>query len=55
MTEFATGKPKTYSHITDNHDKNKKIKRHKNFFIKRKIALEDYKHCLKASRLENKI
>ena len=31
------------------------MKRHKKCVIKRKIKFEDYKNCLKATQLENKI
>ena len=31
------------------------MKRHKKCVIKRKLKFEDYKNCLKATQLENKI
>ena len=39
MTEFAALKPKTYSYLRDDNEKNKKAK-------KRKLNFVNYKHCL---------
>ena len=44
IAEFAALRPKTYSYLTD-----EKSKRHK------KVKFENYKHCLEATQLENKI
>ena len=46
---------KTCSYLTDNNDKDKKGKDTKNFAIKRKLKFEDYKNCLGATQIENKI
>ena len=42
---------KTYSYVTNDNDK--KSKKYKNLSHKKKI--EDYKYCLEATKLENKI
>ena len=55
MTEFAALRAKTYSYSTDNKDEDKKPKGTKKCVIKRKLKLEDYKHCLEPTQLENKI
>ena len=34
---------------------NEKSKRHKKCVMKRKIKFEDYKNCLKAAQIENKL
>ena len=46
---------KTYRYLADGHDENKKRKTHKKCAIKEKLNFEDYKHCLEATQLENKI
>ena len=48
-------KPITCSCLTDDSGENKKEKGTRNCFIKRKLKFEDYKHCLEATQLENKI
>ena len=55
MTEFATLKIKTYSYLTDGNDEDKKTKDTEKCAIKRKLKFKDYKHCLEATHLENKI
>ena len=55
ITEFATLKIKTYSYLTDGKDEDKRIKSTENCAIKRKLKFKDYKHCLEATHLENKI
>ena len=52
IKEFAALTVKTYSYLTN---KNVKIKGTKKRMIKRKLKFEDYKHCLEATQLENKI
>ena len=46
---------KTYSYLIDNGSKDKKAKGTKKGVIKRKLKFKDYKNCLKATQLENKI
>ena len=55
MTKFVALKTKTYSYLTDDRSEDKKAKYTKNCAIKRKLKLEKYKNCLKATQLENKI
>ena len=55
ITKFAALRPKAYSYLTDDNDENKKEKRTKKWVTERKLEFENYKHCLEAARLENKI
>ena len=55
MTEFVAFKPKKYSYLTDDNDKNNKAKGTQMCFIKRKVKFEDHKNCLEAIQLENRI
>ena len=55
MNEFVTLRPKTYTYLTDNNDEDNHAKGAKRFVVKRKIKFEDYKLCLEATQLENKI
>ena len=55
MTEFAALRPETYKYLTDHNNEKKKAKSAKNCVIKYILKLEDYKHCLEANQLENKI
>ena len=55
MTKFAAIKPKTYSSFIDDGGENKKVNVTKKCAIKRKFILEDYKHCLEATQVENEI
>ena len=52
MTEFVGLRAKTYSYLKDNNDEDKKAKE---CFINVKIKFEDYKNCLEAAQIENKI
>ena len=54
MTEVFTLKPKTYSYLIDNGDKNKKAKTYKKYVIKQKINFEDDKPFLKQINLKIK-
>ena len=54
MKRFAALIAKTYSHITDNKNEDKKTKGTKKCIVKTKIKFEDYRHCLEATQLENK-
>ena len=49
MKEFVGLRAKAYSYLKDNNDETKKC------VIKRKLKFEDYKNCLKAAQIENKI
>ena len=48
-------RPKPYSCLTDDNDKNEKIKGIKKCVIKQKLKFGDYKNCLEATQIENKI
>ena len=48
MTKFGALSPKTYSYLTDNSNKNWKVKGTKKCLIKRELKFEDYKICLEA-------
>ena len=41
--------------LCDNNNEDKKAKRTKKCVIKRKLKFEDYKSCLKAAQIKNKI
>ena len=55
MTEFASLRPKTYRYFTDKSNENKKAKGKKKSVTKKTLKFQDYKHCLEATQLENKI
>ena len=46
---------KTYSYLIDDSSEDKKAKDTKKCVIKRKVKFENYKNCLEATQLENKI
>ena len=46
---------KTYSYVIDDGSEDKKAKGTKKFVMKRKLKFENYKNCLEATQLENKI
>ena len=53
--EFVRLRSKTYCYLIDNDSEDKKAKVTKKCVIKRKLKIEDYKNCLEATQLENKI
>ena len=55
MTKFVLLRIKTYSYLIDDGSEDKKSKSRKKCVIKKKLILENYKHCLEATQLENKI
>ena len=60
MTKFARLRAKTYSYLIDDGSEDKKAKRQKGKkkkknVIKRKLKFENYKNCLEATQLDNKI
>ena len=55
MTKFVGLRVKTYSYLIDDGTEDKKAKRTKKCVIKRKLKFENYKNCLEATQLENKI
>ena len=54
-TEIFSLRAKTYSNLIDDGSEDKKVKGTKRCAIKQKIKFEDYKNCLEATQLENKI
>ena len=54
-TEIFSLRAKTYSYLIDDGSEDKKVKGTKRCAIKQKIKFEDYKNCLEATQLENKI
>ena len=55
MKEFTALRAETCNYLTNNSDQDKKAKGTKKCVIKRKLRFEDYKNCLEATQLENKI
>ena len=55
MKKIAGLRAKTQSFLIDNGCEVKKAKEIKKYAIKRKLKFENYKHCLEATQLENKI
>ena len=55
MKNFVGLRAKIYSYLIGDGCENKKAKGTKKFVIKRKIKFENYKSCLEATHLKNKI
>ena len=55
MIKFVGLKATNYTYLIDEGSEDKKTKGTKKCVIKRKFIFEDYKNCLKATQLENKI
>ena len=55
MTKFVGLRAKTYSYLIDDGSEDKKAKGPKKCVIKRKLKFENYKNCLEATQLDNKI
>ena len=55
MTKIFELRAKTYSYLIDKGSGDKKAKGTKKCVIKRKLKFENYKNCLEANQLENKI
>ena len=55
MTKFFGLRAKPYSYLIDQSSEDKKAKGTKKCVIKRKLKFENYKNCLEATQLENKI
>ena len=55
MTEFIRLRAETYSYLIYDGNENKKAKGTKRCVMKIKIKFKDYKNCLEATKLENKI
>ena len=55
VKKFVTLRTKTYSYLIDDDSEDKKAKDIKKVCHKRKRKFEDYKNCLQAAELKNKI
>ena len=55
MKEFVGLRAKTYSCLKENNDENKKAKGTKKCVIKRELKFEDYKNCLNAAKIGEKL
>ena len=55
MTRFVGLRTKTCSFLIEDDSEDKKTKGTKKSVIKRKLKFENYKNCVKATQLENKI
>ena len=55
MIEFVGTRAKAYSYVIDDGSEDKKAKGAKKYVIKIKLKFENYKNCLEATQLENKI
>ena len=53
--KFARLRAKTYNYFIDDGSEDKKAKGTKKCVIKRKLKFENYRNCLEATQLENKI
>ena len=55
MTKFVGLRGKTYGSLTDDGSEHKKAKDTKKCVIKGKLEFENYKNCLEATQLDNKM
>ena len=55
MKKFVGLKAKTYGYLIHDRNEDKKAKDTKKCVIKRKLKFENYKNCLEANQLYNKI
>ena len=55
MKEFAGLQARIYRYLKDNKGEGKKAKGTKHCVIKRKLTFDNYRNCLEATQLENKI
>ena len=55
MKEFVGMRFKIYSYLKDNNNEDKKVRGTKKGVIKRNFKFENYKNCLEATQLNNKI
>ena len=54
-TKFVRWRAKTYSYLQDARSEDKTVKDTKQCVTKKKLKFENYKNCLEATQLENKI
>ena len=55
MTKFVELGAKSYSYLIDDHSEDKKKQKAQKSVIKTKLKFENYKNCLEATQLDNKI
>ena len=55
VKEFVWLRAKIYSYLEDTNEEDQKAKSTKKCVIKRKIKFKDYKNCLEAVQIDNKI
>ena len=55
MTKFVGLREKICSYLVDEGSEDKKAKGTKKHVVKRKLKFENYKNCLEATQLENKV
>ena len=55
LTKFVGLRTKTYSYLIDDDSEDKKVKDTKKCAIERKLKSENYKNCLEANQLDNRI
>ena len=55
MKEFVGLKANANSYLKDNNTVDEKAKGTKKWVVKRKLKFQDYKNCLEAAQIENKI
>ena len=55
MKEFVGVTAERYGYLKGSNDEDKKAKSTKKCVIKRKLKFQDYKNCLEAVQIENKI
>ena len=55
MIDFVELRAKTYSYLQDDGSESRKAKDTKKCVMKRKLKFENYKNCLEATQLDNKI
>ena len=55
LTKFVGLRSKTYSYLIDDTIEDKRVKGTKKCVTKRRLKSENYKSCLEATQLENKI
>ena len=55
MIKFNRSRAKLYSYFIDDSQEDKKAKGTKKCVIKRKLKFQNYKNCLEANQIKNKI
>ena len=55
MTKFLWLRAKTYRYLIDNGSEDRKSKGTKKVYLKKKLRFQNYKNCLEATQLDDKI